>query len=274
MKRLWKIIILILGILIIGVIWFIRTPVDLRPAYLKNKIVEKDFAKGEVLLKEMQGAYGGKENWLAHKTGTYSQIADWYDNKLGIAGWDELPQQFQMTSFLGTDNSEFTLLNGSNKGQVWGVQDWKSYQKKDGQKEFIPNEKYHHKLIYKNYWFQFPFRINEAPIIAYAGEGTVDGETYDLLYATWGSEAPNRQYDQYILYLDKETKMVEWLNFTLREKVNFLQITAQFTDFKTIAGITLPFSQYITLGKTGTNGPKMHENRYQWIQFGEEKVRR
>ena len=274
MKKFWKITAIIIVALLIGGWWFVNTPSDLRPDYLGAKIAEKDYAKGKFLLQEMQAAYGGMDNWLAHKTGSYAQIADWYDDKLGIAGWDELPQQFQMTSILGTDDSEFTLLNGMNKGQIWGVQDWKSYQNINSQKEFIPNEKYHHKLIYKNYWFQFPFRISEAPIIAYAGESTIKGKTYDLLYVTWGSEAANREYDQYVLYLDKETKFVEWLNFTLREKVNFVRITAQFTDFKTINGIVSPFTQYITLGNPEDDGRKMHENRYQWIQFGDEKVSR
>ena len=275
MKKSWKIVGFICCILAIGVIWFLYTPVDLRTLYLKNKIAEKDYAKGQALIQEMQAAYGGMDKWLAYQTGSYSQIADWYDNQFGIAGWDALPQAFQMTSTLGTDDSEFTLLNGANAGQTWGVQDWKSYHKKeDGQKEFVHNEKYYHKLTYKNYWFQFPFRISEAPIIAYAGEETINGEAYDLVYATWGSETPNRQYDQYILYLDKETKLVEWLNFTLREKVNFIQITANFTGFKKVNGIMAPFSQYITLGKTGTAGRKLHENRYQWIEFGGEKISR
>ena len=274
MKKFWNATGIIVGILLIGGLWFVFTPADIRPAYLKNKIAEKDYAKGKILLKEMQDTYGGLDNWLAHQTGSYGQIADWYEDKLGIAGWDELPQQFQMTSILGTDDSEFILLNGLNKGQTWGVQDWKSYQKNNGQKEFIPNEKYHHKLIYKNYWFQFPFRVSEAPIIAYAGEGVVKEETYDLLYITWGSEVANSDFDQYVLYLDKETRLIEWLHFTLREKVNFAQITAHFTDFKTINGIVSPFTQYITLGPPEEDGRKMHENRYQWIQFGEVRVDR
>ena len=68
----------------------------------------------------------------------------------------------------------------------------------------------------------------------------------DEFFVTWGSEAANGDYDQYLLYLDKETRLIEWLNFTLREKVNFARITAQFTDFKTINGIVSPFTQYIT----------------------------
>jgi len=274
MKNKWKIAGILFGIFLIGGLWFLYNPVDIRPSYLRDKIADKDFSKGKVLLEEMQDAYGGKENWLLHRTGSYSQIADWYDDKLGIAGWDENPQKYEMTSYLGTDDSEITLLNGPNKGQIWGVRDWKSFQLKNGEREFIHNEKYHHKLIYKNYWFQFPFRISEAPIIAYAGENELEGETYDLLFVTWGSEKANRTYDQYVLYLDKDTRLIEWLHFTLRDKVNFANITAKFTDFKSINGIVAPFSQYITLGSPHSDGYKMHENRYQWIQFGEIRVNR
>ena len=107
MKKVLKIAGIILAIAIIGGLWFAYTPVDLRPDYLGDKIAEKDYTKGRALLNEMQTAYGGMDNWLSHKTGSYAQVADWYEDKMGIAGWDELPQQFQMTSILGTDFSVF-----------------------------------------------------------------------------------------------------------------------------------------------------------------------
>ena len=134
MKKKWKILGVVLGILILFGTWFVMTPKDIRPDYLNKQIEAEDFQKGALMLAEMQNAYGGMEKWLSYETGSYRQIADWYDDKLGVAGWDELPQQFEMTSTLGTDDSEFTLLNGVNKGQVWGVQDWKSYQKKEVKK--------------------------------------------------------------------------------------------------------------------------------------------
>ncbi len=250
-----------------GFILFNR-PVDLRPTAIKNGISSEQFQRGKTLLREMQNVYGGKKTWLAKETGSYEQIAEWYGN-LYLSGWDTLPQRFQMISILGTDNSEMTLLNGLNSGQKWGVEEWKSYFiDAQGVKAFKPNQQYQHKLIYKNYWFQFPFRIDEAPIIAHAGESTVDGKTYDLLYVTWGSESPNAQYDQYVLYLNQETKHIEWLNFTVREKLKSVKLTAHFTDIKNIDGIFCPFSQYLFIGTPENRIKKLHENHYQWIRFG------
>lgn len=275
MKKKWKIILGILTPLIIGGAWFVNHPVDIRPSYLDKKISAEDFAKGKQLMNEMQTAYGGKENWLAKKTSSFAQVADWYDDKFGLSGWEVMPQELQITSFIGTDDCELTLLNGPEANQTWGIKDYKYYQKAtDNNKTFTDDEKYKEKMSFKNYWFQFPFRINEAPIIAYAGESTVKNETYDLVYATWGSETPNRQYDQYILYLDKETRMVEWLHFTVRDKLKFIHSTAEFTDFKNIGGIVSPFNQLITRGSPEEEGAKFHENRYQWIQFGEVRVER
>ena len=125
------------------------------------------------------------------------------------------------------------------------------------------------KLLFKNYWFQFPFRIGEASIIAYAGEGAINGKTYDLVYATWGSESANNEFDQFILYLDKDTRFVEYLYFTVREKLPGVSLTAKFADFREVDKMLLPHSQFVRKGKTHRDGIKLHENHYESIQFGE-----
>ena len=275
MKKILKIVGIILLLLILGGAWFAFTPVDIRPDYLDGAISVEDKAKGKVLLNQMETAYGGKDKWLAHKTGSFAQIADWYEDKLGLSGWDVMPQELQISSTLGTENCKLKLLNGPNTAKSWENSDYQHFETSaTGDRALAEDDKFMLKMDFKNYWFQFPFRIGEAPIISYAGESTVQGETYDLLYATWGSEKPNRQFDQYILYLDKETRLVEWLHFTIRDKLKAIHSTAQFTDFRTIGGVVAPFNQYITRGAPEDDGPKFHENRYQWVQFGEEKVMR
>lgn len=96
----------ILTLLIIGSLWFFLTPVDIRPNLIKDNITEEQRQQGKDLLKEVQDAYGGINHWLAQGIGIYHQTADWYDDKLGVSGWDELPHQFEMTSTFGTDNSK------------------------------------------------------------------------------------------------------------------------------------------------------------------------
>ena len=53
-----------------------------------------------------------------------------------------------------------------------------------------------------------------------------------LLYATWGNEEANIEYDQFMLYLDKTTNRIEILYFTVRDKMKRISLTAEFKDFK------------------------------------------
>jgi len=273
MKKILKIVGIVLLLLVIGAVWFAFTPVDIRPDHISVGISDSDYVRGKTLMAEMQSAYGGKDHWLAHKAGSFAQVADWYEDKLGLSGWDVMPQELQITSTLGTENCELKLLNGPNTAKSWDNTDSNHYETSaTGDRAIAEDDKFKLKLDFKNYWFQFPFRIGEAPIVAYAGESTVKGESYDLLYATWGDESANRDYDQYILYLDKETRLVEWLHFTIRDKLKAIHSTAHFTDFRTISGVIAPFNQFITRGAPEDDGPKFHENRYKWVQFGEERV--
>ena len=246
-------------------------PLDIRNDYLKKKLQQSDYKKGKTLLLKMEDAYGGKENWLAYEKGTFVQRADWYGRKK-ISGWDTIPQLFEMTSFLGTENCELTLLNGKNKGTKWGIQDGNFYSQKINQ-EKNPNRNNHQidKLLFKNYWFQFPFRVGEAAIISYAGKGEIEGKQYDLIYATWGSEKANKDYDQFLLFLNEETHFVEYLHFTVREKFSAISFTARFDEFKKVNNLVFPFAQYVTQGKPQKSGMKMHENHYVEIKLDEVK---
>ncbi len=62
------------------------------------------------------------------------------------------------------------------------------------------------KVPIKNWWFQFPFRITEATIVAYGGTAEIKGKTYEVVYATWGSAEPNDTENQYVIYMDPATK--------------------------------------------------------------------
>ncbi|MEO1434575.1 MAG: DUF6503 family protein, partial [Bacteroidota bacterium] len=249
MKKALKITGLILLVLFLGGLWIFFTPVDLRTDYLGTKISESDYQKGKVLLKEMQDAYGGMDHWQSLRNAQYAQTANWFGKSGKRSGWDVDPQEFEIRCALGTMDGTLTLLNGPREGDSWITENGAAYQLLEkNQRQIDEGGKFYGKITFKNYWFQFPFRISEAPIIAYAGESTVNGETYDLLYATWGSEKANREFDQYMLYIDQKTRMIEWLNFTVRFKFNFIKLASQFDDFKEINGIMAPFSQSVKMG--------------------------
>ena len=110
-------------------------------------------------------------------------------------------------------------------------------------------------------------RIREAQIISYGGEETINGKTYNVLYATWGAEAANTDYDQFLLYLDQSTNKLEILYFTVRDKMNKISVTAEFKDLRKVDDFELPFSQFDRYGNPHDDGIKFHENHYLEIGF-------
>lgn len=250
------------------VIYSLYYALDIRTASLLDGVEAADYKKGRALIAEMETAYGGKEQWKAYKEGTFIQLADWYGRK-AISHWDTLPQRFVLHCELGTNNSELKLLNGPNTGIRWGIENGESYSIHPNQeKKAEEYNRYSDKLLFKSYWFQFPFRIGEAEFISYAGEAIIEGQAYDLVFATWGSEEANTTYDQFILYLNKETHLIDWLYFTVRDKVPAVPICAKFGNFKYVDKILLAHDQYVMQGKPGAEGIKLHENHYEVIHLG------
>ena len=252
-----------------SLIYFFLIPVDIRNDYLKKELKASDYKKGERLIQEMEMAYGGKEKWLNYRKGSFIQVADWYGRKK-VSGWDTLPQRYEMTTFLGTGNCQLTLLNGPNKGVVWGIEKQKTFRvNSNGEKYYLENAKQADKLIFKDYWFQLPFRIGEASILIYGGKETVNNEIYDVVYATWGSEKANSDYDQFLLYLDQESRLIEYLYFTVRDKMKGARLTTRFDNFKSVDQMILAHDQYVQYGRPQASGIKLHENHYELIQLGE-----
>ncbi len=244
-----------------------NTSVDIRNAYLKNGITESDVKLGKELLTKMETAHGGRTNWERYRHGEFVQVADWY-GRTKLSHWDTIPQRFKMVCELGSNNSEMVLLNGKNTGKTFIVKDDQFFEKEVNKKPVdIDQNQFYEKMIFKNYWFQFPFRIGEAAIISYGGEEEINGKQYQIVYATWGSEKANNDYDQFLLYLDKTTHRLEILYFTVRDKMKRITLTAEFKNFKNTSDFILPHSQFVRQGKPTKEGMKFHENHYQEISF-------
>ena len=236
---------------------------DLRNELLKQGITPENTQKGKDLLAKMETACGGYETWKGYNTGSFKQTADWYDNE---TNWTINPQEYSMTSVLGHTDGTLTLLNGPRAGSSWTIKDEKvSITKGEAQPGDV--KMIWHKQAYKTYWFQFPFKIREAEIIAYGGQREIKGVNYDVVFATWHSEKPNSKYDQYMLYLHPETHLLEWLEFTVRDVFPMATAVSQFTNYQENAGLRLPMSQFITTGTLDKPMKKLHENHYQEISF-------
>lgn len=124
-----------------------------------------------------------------------------------------MEMRFRPNSF----DSQFFYIDAKDQN-TYGVQSFKYYKiDKTGQVTFKNKKSISFSLPAIQYLFELPIRIKEAPILKYAGSKEIEGMTYDLVFATWESLEPNKEFDQYLLYISQETGLVSFASYTVRD---------------------------------------------------------
>ncbi|MEM9722514.1 MAG: DUF6503 family protein [Bacteroidota bacterium] len=107
------------------------------------------------------------------------------------------------------------------------------------------------------FWFVMNFKLNDPGTIhAYVGEESLDGTAYHKVRVTYDSGKTGKpQNDGYLLYINKDTKLVDQFYFSLPAMgVNEIAIKMK-VDYETFNGVKLPVKRYIYMpGKDGKLG--------------------
>ncbi len=224
-----------------------------------NQSTHNDQEKGKQILT----AYINKNGY--HKFNT----ADTYEIKAheewkGMMGkmgnpWPENKVSYRM-KFIPHINAfkmEAELTSKKQNGDLWGLKSLSSpYYKEKGKTTKNLNEgKMSFNLANYQWWIEFPNRLSQAENITYAGVKEKEGQLYDLVLATWGNSLkPSKTYDQYMIWFNKSTGLIDMVTFTFRNvpmmMPPFMYGTAYFRNYKMVDGINLPFSH-----KFQINGP-------------------
>lgn len=221
---------------------------DLRTKYAKTKgpsvAAQK---KGRILLQECISAMGGVEHWKRIKKQTI-KITFQHD-------WDSfflrtffMPLEFsgQRLSLLlkpGEASAHLTFLTGKWKNKRWGIHKKKTYEKlPDGTLIVKPNKTITFNVLSYRFFFFLPFYLSEAKLVTYAGTRKLHGSHYNLIYITWGKWTPQRNVDQYLLWINQKTKRVDFVQSTVRDKFARSITTATLRNYQTVLGVKLPFS--------------------------------
>ena len=122
------------------------------------------------------------------------------------------------------------------------------------------------------WWVEFPYRLSHVKNITYAGEKDYHGEQYDLVLATWGNDLKvNKKYDQYLIWFNKTTGMIDLVTFTYRNvpmlSPSFMYGTAIFKDYKTVNGINLPHSHKFQINGPSADKKFAHHFEIDKIEF-------
>ncbi len=239
MKRAVKILsgILLLASLAYGLLYLFGT-VDLQTDEVKK---DPQTAKAKMLIQEMAKSHM-VENWEGISTYTVR----FQEEMFGFLGkfsnpFPEAKSVFDISYIPNTYDGRLTFVEGENKGLSWGIQSWNTYTaKENGKPVFADDANITFWIPTYQYFVEFPKRILNADAFGYAGEKTINNIPCEGIIASWNTIEAQRDIDQYLIWIDKETKRIVKLEYTVRDQYNFVVGAAYFNDYKNFNGILLP----------------------------------
>lgn len=179
---------------------------DIRTPEVKEQL---DAEKGKSILMEMAAAHH-VDKWSEIDTyslkltdqffGLLGKFSSPFPKNIGTLDIHFIPKTF---------TSQATFTEGKWEGRIWGIQSWKTYTEKElalQQFQTKNNKQIEFWLPTYQYFVELPLRILEADVISYAGERSRNGEMYDLVFASWKSDQPQKDIDQYLLWIERDSK--------------------------------------------------------------------
>ncbi len=153
----------------------------------------------------------------------------------------EQKMTFSMNYIPKSFDGQMEIISGKEKGTVWGMDAWETYFKNDeGKFEWKRNKDMTFWIPTYQYFIEFPSRIQEATTVDYLGEKVVNGIKTEGIIASWNTTEPQKDIDQYIIWIDSETKRIAKIEYTVRDTYRFVTGAASFTKYKEMGGLPFP----------------------------------
>ena len=230
---------------------------DLRTKPLKKEgITAESTNKGKEILARAWKKQGYDK--LSNHTVYSYHGSDTWKGLLGKMGqiWPEMKGEMDFKYQVGTFDGQVTFLDGKQSGDVAGLQNWNYYEISKEDTVFKDNDhKNNRRKVFGiaafQYFTEMVSRIKNAPIISYAGEAEFRGNKYDLVFCTWQTPEPHMEHDQYMAWINKETGLMDFTQYTIRETYlkppgyKMIGGGVEFTDFKEINGVMIPHEQLV-----------------------------
>ncbi|MCR9144028.1 MAG: hypothetical protein NXI24_17405 [bacterium] len=219
---------------------------DIRPADMRARPASpEEEARGRALLASSARQYGSAKDYLTggHARAVFSDSWKAPLSRAVAMHWDENEQNMEIHWRPGSDVARLRVLDGKARGKSFGLTGSGGAYEKTGPGEpirIVENRHYRFALPTVIYFLEFPFRIQSAEIVRHIGERVVDGTPYDLVFVSWGSEAPQAAKDQYIVYINRATGLMDRLHYTIREKFRFSTAACLYSNYETVNGILMP----------------------------------
>lgn len=205
-----------------------------------NLLANNEEAKAKQLLTEM-GIAHGIDKWKDISTYTVNFGDEFY----GFIGQQGNPFKNKTISLAlsyipKTSNGQIEILNGREVGTVWGVQGNQAYTIFNDKIMKTVDKDIHFWVPTYQYFIEFPNRIQEATSISYVGKETINGATCEGVLASWITIKPQKDIDQYLIWIDSATKRITKLDYTIRDLNQYISESTYFNNYNDYEGIILP----------------------------------
>ena len=272
-----KLIIKLTYLLVVGILS--SCTANLLPSNVKNNPNSTELEEQGKMIMEKTYAAHGSATMDKHEVYQFTATDDWKGMMAGMGKlWPQKNTNMTFKYVPNTFDAQVKFNEGETKGLVAGMQSWQYYEKPteavkaDFDKE--ANKRYKFGMAAFQYFTELVGRLSNAEIIRYGGKEEFNDNTYDLVYVTWKQEEVSKEYDQYILYVNEKTSMVDYASYTLRD--NYLKMpgtamiygTIGYSDYRNIDGFMVPFTQSIfMMGPDKNNENYLHQLVLESFEF-------
>ncbi len=115
------------------------------------------------------------------------------------------------------------------------------------------------------WYLEWPASLAKSPILAYAGPFEKNGTVYDVIFAASDTAADLSTSDHYRIYVRRDTALVDYIEFTMRDLAAFYRGALHYDDYREVSGRLLPFR--IGVGDSVDDADFVHEFRYESIRL-------
>ena len=268
-------------ILFVSALFFQSCLHDVRPSMLKREgITEANALKGKRILDKVWKKQGGDK--LAQRdVYSFKGFDTWKDNKFGKLAklWPDYKTNLEFRFQVDTLDGQLSFSDGENEGLTAGIYNSKYYEIRNGKTEFQDKEEESNLrvvfgLSHIQYFFELLGRLRDAPIISYAGSEEFNGKQYDLVFCTWGKAEPHLEHEQFLLWINQETGLLDYSEYSVREPyvkpLGYKSIggNIEYADYREIDGVFVPHDQIVYPLKKRTEKSKfIHRLKISDFQF-------
>ena len=211
---------------------------DIRPENWKDTYTPLNNGVG--FLKQAQIRHG-MSTWKNQDTIVYGVEHKFANSLVSLIAspLNSSPLTYQYVSVPGNRASSYYQSTGSGTDFLIGENEMGIYQQNAGTVEYGRfTDDFFCKAV--RHLIEFPFEMSSANILEYIGKESWNSEEYHLVFASWDDFKPNQNFDQFIIWINKHTGLVDRFDATGRDLAPFVKVKVIFEYETSNVPIVIP----------------------------------